>query len=97
MEFAAACAIPYEVAGEEVMVAAVPKSALATQALRPQELRDSCTGQLPDFTVPRCGEILNQLPMTPPGEAEKRKLRAPGGSRSHSSTPLAAAPTSGAS
>jgi carnitine-CoA ligase len=75
VELVAAFAIPSDIAGQEVMVAAVPKQGVS---LAPQALRDFCTDQLPDFAVPRYIEIVDQLPMTPTGKIEKHKLRSRG-------------------
>jgi len=75
VDMAAAFGIRDEVAGEELMVAVVPRPGVA---LSVADVLAWSKKQLPDFSVPRYIDIVESLPMTATGKVEKYVLRARG-------------------
>ncbi|WP_028267589.1 AMP-binding protein [Arthrobacter sp. MA-N2] len=75
VELVACYGIADPVAGQEVMVAIVPREGRTLDA---DQVRERTAAMLPKFAVPRYVEFVDELPMTPTGKIQKHTLRARG-------------------
>jgi fatty-acyl-CoA synthase len=64
--------VPDDVFGEVAVAYVIPREGTT---IDPQEIVDSCVGEIANFKVPRYVEIVDDLPMTQSGKIQKFKLR----------------------
>jgi amino acid adenylation domain-containing protein len=66
-------AIPDDKMGNRIVISVVPRS---SEALEPKDLRTFCTERLPSYMVPEQIEVLDSLPRTSTGKADRQALLA---------------------